>query len=109
MAASRVIVRVLGLLPVFYLAGIFEPGPLVPGLGPFFDQLVIFAVLALLALIVKPQWLLLFWKKEPSDRNESKTSAAEQILRERYARGELDRNQFIVMLEDHRMPIPRKT
>lgn len=109
MATAKFIALAFGLLLVLYLAGIFGPGPLVPGLGPFFDQLVSFAVLALLALIAAPLLLRLLRKTERFAKSDSTTPVAEEILRERYARGNLDRNQFIVMLEDLRTQNPRKT
>jgi uncharacterized membrane protein len=109
MAASKLIALVFGLLLVFYLAGIFGPGPVVPGLGPLFDQFATLTVLALLALIAAPLLLRLLRKRELSAKNQSAASMAEEIFRGRYARGDLDRNQFILMLRDLRTQNPRKT
>jgi uncharacterized membrane protein len=48
-------------------------------------------------------WLLATLRKAQSrDNNLPEDSSAEQILRERYARGELDRAQFAQMLNDLR-------
>jgi hypothetical protein len=49
-----------------------------------------------------------FRKQKPSASSGSETPQAEEILRARYARGELDRNQFLLMLEDLRTLHPRK-
>jgi len=109
MAARKLITLACGLLLVLYLTGVFGPGPLVPGLGPLFDQLVILAVLVLLALVAAPLLMRTFRKTESSATFGSRTQTPEEILRERYARGEVDRPQFILMLEDLRAQNPRKS
>jgi|SRR5579862_3976538 len=109
MAAGKLITLAFGLLLVLYLAGAFGPGPLVPGLGPLFDQIVTVAVLVLLALVAAPLLIRTFHKAESSARFGSRTQTPEEILRERYARGEVDRTQFILMLDDLRTQNPRKS
>lgn len=109
MAAAKLIALGIGVLLLLYVAGIFGPGPLVPGLGPLFDQAVTLAVVVVLALAALPWLRRSFRKQESSASSGSETPQAEEILRARYARGELDRNQFLLMLEDLRTPHPRKT
>ena len=109
MAAAKLIALGIGVLLLLYVAGIFGPGPLVPGLGPLFDQAATLAVVVVLALVALPWLMRTFRKQESSATSGSETPQAEEILRARYARGELDRNQFLLMLEDLRTPNPRKT
>jgi len=109
MAAAKLIALGIGVLLLLYLAGICGPGPLVPGLGPLIDQAVTLAVVVVLALVALPLLMRTFRKQESSATSGSETPQAEEIVRARYARGELDRNQFLLMLEDLRTPNPRKT
>jgi uncharacterized membrane protein len=108
MAPAKLIALGAGALLLLYAAGIFGPGPIISGLGPVFDQAITLAivVLVLAALL----WLGRTLRKQgPSANPESETPQAEEILRARYARGELDRNQFLLMLEDLRTFHPLKT
>jgi uncharacterized membrane protein len=91
-----------GLVLLVILGAVVGPGPLLPGLGPPFDQPV--GVLAVLCLVaVGLIWLFGTIRKARSPDNKLRgNSCAEQILRERYARGELDRAQFAQMLNDLR-------
>jgi uncharacterized membrane protein len=109
MAAAKLIALGFGVLLLLYMAGPFGPGPLVPGLGPIFDQALTLAVVVVLALAALPWLMRTFRKQESSASSGSETPQAEEILRARYARGELDRNQFLLILEDLRTPHPRKT
>jgi uncharacterized membrane protein len=109
MAAAKLIALGFGVLLLLYVAGIFGPGPLVPGLGPVFDQAIALALVVVLVLAALPWLMRTFRKQEPSASSGSETPQAEEILRARYARGELDRNQFLLMLEDLRTLHPRKT
>jgi uncharacterized membrane protein len=109
MAAGKLIVLAFGVLLLLYLVGFFGPGPLIPGLGPVFDQAMPLAIVVLLALAAAPWLLKTFRKTEVTLKPESGSLQPEEILRERYARGELGRNQFLFMLEDLRTPNPRKT
>jgi uncharacterized membrane protein len=107
MTAGELIAVALGLLLVLCLGGLFGPGPLVLGLGPAFDQIVTLAVVVL--VVVFASWLLrAFRKTELAAKSKSGIPQAEEILRGRYARGELDRNQFLLMLKDVRTETPRK-
>lgn len=108
MAAGKLIILVFGLLPVGYIGGFLGPGPLLPGLGPAFDQVVTLAVVVVLALVGGPWLLRAFRNAETSAKVSSRISGAENILRERYARGEVDRTQFLLMLEDLQTPNSRK-
>jgi uncharacterized membrane protein len=91
-----------GLVLLVILGAVVGPGPLLPGLGPPFDQPV--GVLAVLCFVaVGLIWLFGTIRKARSPDNKLRgNSCAEQILRERYARGELDRAQFAQMLNDLR-------
>lgn len=67
------------------------------------------AVVVVLALVGGPWLLRTFRNTETSVKASSRISGAENILRERYARGEVDRTQFLLMLEDLQTPKPGKT
>ncbi len=109
MASIKLIALSFGVLLILYATRIFGPGPLVPGLGPVFDQAVIFAVVVVLVLAALP-WLLRTFRKQASSANfGSPVPQSEEILRTRYARGELDRSQFLLMLEDLRTQNPRRS
>jgi uncharacterized membrane protein len=71
-------------------------------LAGLFDPIATVAILALLALVAAPVLMRLLHKPEPSPRSESGISIPETILRARYVRGELDRDQFLLMREDLR-------
>ena len=94
---------ILGGLVLLYIAlGVLGPIPLLPGAAPPIVELVRFAALVLF-VAVGLIWLLAMVRKARSRDNKfSEDSSAEQILRERYARGELDRAQFAQMLNDLR-------
>jgi uncharacterized membrane protein len=110
MAAGKLIVVAFGLLLVLSIGGFFGPGPLIFGLGPVLDQVVPFTLFLVLAFAAGPWLLRTFRTTEISTTKASPgMSSPEDILRERYARGELDRHQFLLMLEDLRTPDPRKT
>jgi uncharacterized membrane protein len=109
MAAAKLIAVGFGVLFLLYVGGIFEPGPLVPGLDPIFDQAITIAVVVVLLLAAMPWLLRAVRTQKPSAGSASETPQPEEILRARYARGELDRNQFLLMLEDLRTLHPRKT
>jgi uncharacterized membrane protein len=109
MAAAKLIALGIDALLLPLCGRVFGPGPLVPGLGPLLDQAVTLAVVVVLALAALPWLRRSFRKQESSATSGSETPQAEEVLRARYARGELDRNQFLRMLEDLRTPHPRKT
>jgi uncharacterized membrane protein len=109
MAAVKLIALAFAVLLLLYVAGIFGPGSLVPGLGPVFDQTLTLAVVVVLVLAALPWLVRTVRKLSPSASSGSETPQSEEILRARYARGELDRNQFLLMLEDLRTMYPRKT
>ncbi len=70
-----------------------------PGLGPGFDQLVGLFVLVVIGLVY-----LLFSRSESPwlrlHRDHSRRGAAEIILRERYAKGEIGRDEYLEKLND---------
>ena len=107
MTAGRLIAVAFGLLLILSVGGLFGPGPLVLGLGPPFDQIVTLAVVVL--AVISASWFLRAFRKiELSAKSKSGIPQAEEILRGRYARGELDRNHFLLMLEDVRTETSRK-
>jgi uncharacterized membrane protein len=107
MTAAKLIAVAFGLLLVLFLGGLFGSGPPALGLGPPFDQIV--TVTAVVLAVISASWLLrAFRKMELSARSKSGIPQAEEILRGRYARGELDRNQFLLMLEDVRTETSHK-
>jgi uncharacterized membrane protein len=109
MSASKLSIVILGLLLVVCCIGLLGPGPLVPGLGPLFDQFGILAIMAVFAIASVPWFVRRFRSAKPSDNGPSPTSVAADILRERYARGELNRAQFLSMLDDVKSEYPRNT
>jgi uncharacterized membrane protein len=108
MAPAKVVLLVAGIALIAVGGGVFGPGPLVPGLGPAFDQIGIVIALIVLAVATIP-WVIRTMRKSGHRRDSTPTDrAAEEILRERYAQGELDRAQFLFMLDDLRAPHSRK-
>jgi uncharacterized membrane protein len=100
MKANQLLIILAGFGVLVIVGAVLGPGPFLPGLGPVLDQPV--TLLALLLLVViGVLWLLGMIRKPRSrDANFRDGSLAEQILRERYARGEMDRAQFAQMLSD---------
>jgi uncharacterized membrane protein len=94
---------VLGSLVFLYvLLGAFGPIPLSPALSPSFAELARFFALVLF-VVVGVVWLGLTMSKARSrGKDTAGNPSAERILRERYARGEVDRSQFAQMLNDLR-------
>lgn len=104
--------------------GLTACGPADPvlGLGPVLDQFV--GLLLVVALVVGGFWVVRAAGRSPTgraivrevsgaeqrvrdhfdsgrlDRKTEQESRAEEILRERYARGEIDRTQYLQMLDD---------
>lgn len=79
------------------------PGPPIPvGLGPGLDQLAPIVVLLLIAFVV--------WKYSPAvrrsfgpgNRNSGPSQQAESTVRQRYADGDITREQYLQMLDDLR-------
>ena len=93
---------------LFFLAGLLLlascaviPGPPVPlGFGPFIDQLAplfLICVAAGLAWKYAPDRLRRYKRTRSADHE---SSAAEFIIRDRYARGDITRDQFLQILQD---------
>jgi uncharacterized membrane protein len=79
------------------------PGPPIPfGLGPGPDQFVPILLLLVIALLV--------WKYSPvvrrrfgaGNQNPGVSEAAESTVRQRYAQGDITREQYLQMLDDLR-------
>jgi uncharacterized membrane protein len=106
MTPLKVVAVISCVILLALVGGLFGPGPLVPGLGPGFDQLG--AVIALVVFAAAGLWLFKSRRLSLWDGSRAAHRSAEEILRERYARGELDRTQFLFMLDDLRAPDSRK-
>jgi uncharacterized membrane protein len=102
MTAKKIITLALGLVLALWLIGPIGLGPPLPGLGPFFEPSTTVVVLIALALALVAALLLTPKRNETEATSGSRADGKtpEDVIRERYARGELDRTQFIVMLED---------
>jgi hypothetical protein len=102
MRTTRLLFILGGLALLYIVLGVLGPTPLSPALSPPFGELVRFSALVLF-VVVGVVWLSL---KTSKTRSRGKAipanQSAEQILRERYARGEMDRAQFGQMLNDLR-------
>ena len=99
MLAGKLLLSVVAVLIDTWLFGLFGPGPLIPGLGPMFDQLP--AILFGCSLLLCVAWLVR--KSMPRSTSNSAVEGgtkAEEILRERYARGEVNRDEFHRIAED---------
>lgn len=64
--------------------------------------MVVFVVLVLLGGIAFVRWLAAAGESRPRERAEAGMRTAEELLRERYARGELDAAEFQRRLDDLR-------
>jgi hypothetical protein len=75
--------------------GLLAPGPPLPGLGPAFDWIVPFAiVVAAGAWLSRSRFAAFF--QTPNKRR----SQAFEILRERYAKGEISREDYLRIAND---------
>lgn len=82
-------------------------GPIGPplGLGPGMDQLVFFGLLAGIGVVVWPRMRKWIWASNRSDqpfpmsRSENRAIA---IATERYAKGEITREEYLKLIEDLR-------
>jgi uncharacterized membrane protein len=102
MQTSKLLFIFGGLALLYIVLGVLGPIPLFPATGTPLVELVRCAALVLF-VAVSLIWLLAMIRKARNRGNKfSEDSSAEQILRERYARGELDRAQFAQMLNDLR-------
>ena len=102
MQTSKLLFILGGLAILYIVLGVLGPIPLLPAVAPPLVELVRFAALVLF-VAVGLIWLMAMIRKARSRDNKfSEDASAEQILRERYARGELDRAQFAQMLNDLR-------
>jgi len=102
MQTNKLLFILGGLALLYIVLGVLGPIPLLPAVAPPLVELVRFAALVLF-VAVGLIWLLAMIRRARSRDNKfSEDTSAEQILRERYARGELDRAQFAQMLNDLR-------
>jgi|SRR5579871_2351204 len=106
MLAGKLLLALLVVLIVTWVFGRFGPGPLILGLGPMFDQLPPFFLGFCLLLVIV--WLARkLMSHGKSDSARVRRATPEQILRERYVRGELNRDEIYRIAEDLRSGPPQ--
>jgi uncharacterized membrane protein len=102
MQTTRLLFILGGLALLYIVLGVLGPISLSPALSPPFGELVRFSALVLF-VVAGVVWLSVKMSKTRSrGKAIPANQSAEQILRERYARGEMDRAQFGQMLDDLR-------
>jgi uncharacterized membrane protein len=84
MTRLKIVELVSGITLLAFVGGLFGPGPLVPGLGPGFDQLGV--VIALVVFASAGLWLFKTWEPNIWGDSRSTDRSAEEILRERVAK-----------------------
>ncbi len=102
MQTSKLLFILGGLAILYIVLGVLGPIPLLPAVDPPLVELVRFAALVLFVTVGLIRLLAMLHRARSRDNKFSEDSSAEQILRERYARGELDRTQFAQILNDLR-------
>lgn len=98
-------VRVTALLALvlFLSACAAVPGPPIPfGLGPGLDQVVPMLFLVAVALIVWKYFPTVRRKLRETSRNSGNLDQPESTIRQRYAHGDITREQYLQMLDDLR-------
>jgi len=106
MLVAKLLLTLVVILIVTWVFGLFGPGPLIPGLGPMFDQLPALLVGFCLVLTIP----LLVRKLMLRGKGESAAicrTTPEEILRERYASGEVNREEFYRIAEELRSRSPQ--
>jgi uncharacterized membrane protein len=102
MQTNRLLFILGGLALLYIVLGVLGPIPLSPAFSPPFGELVRFSALVLFVVVGVVSLSLKMSKTRSGGKGIPANQAAEQILRERYARGEMDRAQFGQMLNDLR-------
>jgi hypothetical protein len=74
--------------------GLLAPGPPLPGFGPGFEWI------ALLAIIVAAAWLSRSKFAALLQTHDKRRAQAFEILRERYAKGEISREEYLRIAND---------
>ena len=75
--------------------GLLAPGPPLPGLGPGFEWIVLFAIIVAAGVWLSRSKFAAFFQTYDKRR-----SQAFQILRERYAMGEISREEYLRIAND---------
>jgi hypothetical protein len=75
--------------------GLLAPGPPLPGLGPGFEWITLFAIIAAAGAWLSRSKLAAFFPRYHKSR-----SQAFEILRERYAKGEISREEYLRIAND---------
>jgi len=75
--------------------GLLAPGPPLPGLGPGFEWIVPFAI-----IVVAGAWLSRSKFAAFFPTQDKRRSQAFEILRERYAKGEISREEYLRIAND---------
>jgi membrane protein implicated in regulation of membrane protease activity len=93
----RILSCTLLLFLVALLAGcaLGPPGPLLPGLGPGLDWIAFLLVAIVTVVLLGPKRWRPYWPG-----SYSRSSRAQQILRERYAKGEIAREEYLRIASD---------
>lgn len=75
--------------------GLLAPGPPLPGLGPGLEWITLLIVVIGAAMVLRRSNPVQFWRK-----NGRESSKAYEILRERYAKGEVSREDYLRAVND---------
>jgi Short C-terminal domain len=75
--------------------GLVAPGPPLPGLGPGFEWIALFAIIVVAGAWLSRSRFATFFRTYDKRR-----SQAFEILRERYARGEISREEYLRIAND---------
>jgi uncharacterized membrane protein len=102
---TKIQIAALGAVFLLLALGMAGPGPLLPGLGPAlgpaFGPLGGVAVIFLVGAIAIP-FLARGFRERTPPHDAATHIEWEEILRMRYAKGEIDRAQFMTMMNDLR-------
>jgi hypothetical protein len=75
--------------------GLLAPGPPLPGLGPGFEWIVLFVIIIVAGAWLSRSKIAAFFLTQDERR-----SQAFEILRERYAKGEISREEYLRIAND---------
>jgi putative membrane protein len=75
--------------------GLLAPGPPLPGLGPGFEWIALFAI-----VVAAGAWLSRSRFAAFFQTHDKRRSQAFEILRERYAKGEISREEYLRIAND---------
>ena len=75
--------------------GLLAAGPPLPGLGPGFEWIALFAI-----IVVAGKWISRSKFAAFFQTYDKRRSAAIEILRERYAKGEISREEYLSIAND---------